>query len=123
MDKKLIKKFSDKYSKKIILFPEFFIEELNKFYKNKKLFSLKKLNKKTKGILKTIFVILNSTFSKLFYENENMKSLKTPIIGPFYLDLKKKDWYIAYLKGNKLQIKNSLPFAMYNKKKKTILFF
>lgn len=119
MEKKLIKKFTDKYSEKVLFLPNNIIEEWNKNFKNKKIFSFKKLNKSQKETIEALFIILKNTFSKLFFENESMKSLKTQIIGPFYLNLRKKDWYISFLKGNKLQLKNCFPYAMYNKKKKT----
>lgn len=118
---KLIKKFKEKYIQELAGSPD---EVANVWYKDvvlksKKKFSLTKLSVNEKAILETIFLFVNKYFRKLFIENEAIKSLKTQVLGPLFMDTKDFRFAISFMKGNKVQLKHSLPFAVYSKHNKS----
>ena len=88
--------------------------------KNKKTLSLSKLKKKEKTILDTLLHFVNKDFRKLFFEGEAIKSIKTNILGPLLMkDMKDMGFAITYMKDNKVQLKNCLPYAIYCHGKKS----
>lgn len=113
---KVLKKFVDyvKKKKKITL-PQYVYSFLEKETKKK----CKKINFSKEKDEQLILVQNFNLFNQYFWENEHIKSLKYSIVPPFLEG--DNTLNIAYLKGNKLQVKKCLLLCFYNPNNNTFI--
>lgn len=113
---KLLKKFvSYVNKKKNVTSPQVVYNFLEKESKKK----LKKINFAKEKDEQLIIIQNFNLFNQFFWENEHIRSLKYSIVPPFFEG--DNNLNIAFLKGNKLQIKRCLLLCFYNPNNNTFI--
>ena len=116
----IMKKYIDKFGRSMIAGPVEifkFLSEKNKKEYKKEVDYDKYFSKKENELEYNLFnFLLQSELSKEFLENENSKSLKKILVGPFLADINKvKKLVTLYLNDKKkLEVSDTAIFAFYN---------
>lgn len=124
----IIEKYIKKYGRSISAAPIDIFNFLMKKNKNnyKKVIDYDKyFAKKENEMEYNLFkLLLTGEFSKMFFKNENAKSLKQVLLGPFIVNLKNKirSVTISLDKKKELQLMETSVFAFYNETQKKFMW-